>query len=110
MKKTRFILPLLAVLFVTLIQGQASAADSPVGSWKWFNNDSIVVKPDSTVWRDDQKLGDWEWTDKAKLEFTTIHRAGTVIHLPARCRTFSDDIDQLVNIEASALRKIDALS
>ena len=47
---------------------------------------------------------------EAKLEFTTIHRAGTVIHLPARCRTFSDDIDQLVNIEASALRKIDALS
>jgi hypothetical protein len=75
MKHTRFILPLLAVLFVTLIQGQASAADSPVGSWKWFNNDSIVVKPDSTVWRDDQKLGDWEWTDKAKLEFTIVWQA-----------------------------------
>lgn len=75
MKKTRFILPLLAVLFVTLIQGQASAADSPVGSWKWFNNDSIVVKADSTVWRDDKQLGEWAWADKSKLEFTILWQA-----------------------------------
>jgi len=75
MKTTRFILPLLAVLFVTLLQGQASAADSPVGSWKWFNNDTIVVKADATVWRDDKQLGEWEWTDKAKGDFTILWQA-----------------------------------
>lgn len=69
MKPSRYLLPLLAFVFVTLLQTQASAADTPVGSWKWFNDDTLVVKPDSSVWRDDQKLGDWEWTDKAKLEF-----------------------------------------
>jgi len=75
MKPSRYLLPLLALVLVTLLQTQASAADTPVGSWKWFNNDTLVVKPDSSVWRDDKKLGDWEWTDKAKLEFIIIWQA-----------------------------------
>jgi len=45
------------------------AEDSPVGSWKWVNSDTLVIKQDSSVWRDDQKLGDWAWIDKATNEF-----------------------------------------
>jgi len=75
MKISHLLTPLFALLFITLLQGQASAADTPVGSWKWFNDDTIVIKEDSTVWRDDKQLGEWEWADKAKLDFTILWQA-----------------------------------
>ena len=47
---------------------------------------------------------------ETKLKFATVHRAGTIVHLPAGCRTFPDDFYQLVDIKASALREIDTFS
>ena len=40
-----------------------------------------------------------------KLEFTSGHSAGTVIHLPAGCCTFRNHVDHIADIETSFLRK-----
>jgi hypothetical protein len=37
--------------------------------------DTIVVKADTTVWRDDKQLGEWQWVDKSKGEFSIVWQA-----------------------------------
>jgi len=76
MKKSRFIISALTLLFVTLFSVQASSADSPVGAWKWINNDTIELKADLTVWGNNKEIGVWKWIDEAKNEFFIIWPSG----------------------------------
>ncbi len=76
MKKSRLIIPALLILFVTLLNVQASSPGSPVGSWKWINNDTIELKEDLTVWGNNKQIGAWKWIDEAKHEFSIIWPSG----------------------------------
>ena len=76
MKKTRFIISALTLLFVTLFSVHASSTDSPVGAWEWINNDTIELKADLTVWGNNKEIGAWKWIDEAKNEFTITWPSG----------------------------------
>src|SRR5690606_5753614 len=45
---------------------------------------------------------------ETKIEFPVDHGAATVFHLPALCRTFVDDVEDLFHVQASCLTKCDA--
>jgi len=68
MKNFRLIL-LLSLVFVSFLHAQTSASGSPVGSWKWAQNATLVIKEDLTVLSDGKPFGTWKWIDESKLEF-----------------------------------------
>jgi len=76
MKLSRLFIPLLSLFFVTLLQGQAAPTDNPVGSWKWINNNTLIIKTDSTVWQDGNEVAQWKWIDESTRQFSVVWPTG----------------------------------
>ena len=76
MKPSRLFLSALALFIVTLLQVQASTPNSPVGKWKWANDNIIELKQDSKVYEGSNQIATWKWVDEGKLEFAVVWPTG----------------------------------